>query len=334
MASDILASSADTLTTVPEFTSTIPALQRRRQRLERALNTLRVRLSVVLEEEQDAIRTDKKMRTVERAAQPEDLEDLTADFLYADDHSFEPTETDTDRNQAMLSREYQRMQTLAVVRQQMKTLESLTQLMSSGPERIQIMQARVDAIRASVLLRAQNLYTGELERTLHEIEETQAKIAAEPEQRLEATQQLTLAQEQLSTLPATVEYDRTLHDIQAGTILSRTNQAILVSFEPSYGRADMSTVVLQLPSAPGAADFTQTLTLSLDRYDLDAFGQLLGSDIPIRSNYEKTIGESFQYSTEFINELVPFPLEVVEVDGQERIRIPQVVWDRFSGNVL
>lgn len=314
----------------PALPESIPELRQQRERLSFAIDKLRVRLTAVAQAEERVLELDRQTRTVERAANPEDLRDLLAPFLYEDDGSFEPTPVDEERRLNYQTREAALSQSENDARRYQSQIQGVTSLLDNGPKRVEQMEQKIGDINGGRWARLKNYFTQERETLITEIDALRRQILASPTQLVNAESGLVKAKLTLAQTKPTAAYDVSIHDVKEATLLSRHEQAVLVTFQGGK----KSSVTLRLPTSPDDQDFTQSITFVFDSSDDQReFGELLGEDIRLYGAMGDTVRDNLEYDWDFENELIPFPLEVADFKGQKKIRIPQAAFERFQSNV-
>ncbi len=141
----------------------------------------------------------------------------------------------------------------------------------------------------------------------------------------QACAELETAQQTLQRMQRDASYDpAVLHTQPAKELLRRDQQAVLVSM-------DYDTVTLRIPRSPDEVGFSRVVTLKCP--DPDAFIELIGKHIMVKeadTGNEHELEDAARYSVNFTDQLIPFPLEVVEVDGREECRLPHSVWNKYG----
>ena len=116
--------------------------------------------------------------------------------------------------------------------------------------------------------------------------------------------------------------------VQRIVTLSRTQETASVSFD------GYSTITLRMPSAPDRRENFCTLSFTFsDTQTISEFAALLGSEISVDAMRQNTLGASVESGDGydyFESTVVPLALEIVQIDGKQQYRLPEVVWERFG----
>lgn len=147
------------------------------------------------------------------------------------------------------------------------------------------------------------------------------------------TEQEILAEveEELAGISPTRAYDQELHMAPRKFLLGRGEQSILFSLERGR-KKQIATFII--PATPTEKDFTVQVTLGLSKPDdIDDFQRFLGHDLVANNADFDLVSENIAWNGDVQPQLVPFPLEVVEIEGEDRLRLPQAFYDRFVSNI-
>lgn len=315
--------SIDSLT-LTEAQERLQAAEEQRQRLEREMTALRRQI--------DTLRIlDQRTQAGDQApaAAPQSFDDLLGDASYQDDYRFEPGALDEERRSASSMRRDAFSRANGDVFRAKYAIDAQQRILQSGPEQIKALEGRIGDIQGSIVRRLwDTLVTGKREEYATQINSLEKQIADAPKRLADAQVALAAAQEKAVGTQDDLPYDVALHTLKADELLPRTQQSALVSFDP--GRK-IDTVTIRLPSGPDDTDYTRVARFDFsDTDDRDALMRLFGVDVKLRGSVFDTIGETVEYNFDFEDELVPMALEVVTVGGEKRLRLPQVVWERFG----
>ncbi len=269
------------------------------------------------------------------AADPRSMEDLLADPSYKDDDSFKPSEKDLARLEASNVRT-----TTAESAGSMKyRIESLNRQIAffknpraslTDPSLIRAKIAEIDqrwfsefrfgAERARLVLG-----TARIE---EQIAGAPAKLPGTITERDALTAELQRMEGLLALMPAAAPYDISLNtgDTAKSAVMSpRSNHAVRVSF-------GNDCFILDLPAGPDDTTFSSRVEFDFpSNADAQSFASLLGEQIPVAAECYEGLGEVVGSRFDRFDEtFVPFPLELVQVGGVQKYRIPQVVIQRFG----
>lgn len=256
-----------------------------------------------------------------------DVPDQTFDLLlddesYKNDANFAPSALDTERRDAFLSRNASIAQVKHDMWVRVGGMNYWGYRVTNGQELKDDIQRKIDPYRA--MGRFGKWWNREKLAALEaEMQKLQKEIVVAPEKYAASKTAYAVSEAELQKYPEQQSYDRLLQFETAVRFLPRSQQAILVSYDNTQ-----ETFTLHLPSTPTDTDFTQTLSFTIDSRELSGFTELLGNAIKTDENF--AIEDCEIYNKAFDDVLVPFPLEVVIDNGEERVRIPKAVWGRFG----
>lgn len=271
----------------------------------------------------------------QNAIQPEgtaSIKDLLADDSYENQLSYTSSELDCSRRDSYNERQNDARVKRGNVYNAESEFRRLTSLETTGPARIGTLRTQIDQINGSMLLRITNkLFTGAREKLVSELEALQAKLAAIPGNIQNARENILFAQLELNLIRADMPYEESLHEVPSVSLSPRTEQSLLMSMERNGSR---DSITLKLPLSPDDTDFSRSITFDFsDTLAFDEFIELVGKDVPIEEGMGY-LGENVNYNYDFTNELVPFALEVVEINGKQMYRLPHAIWQRFNQYVF
>ena len=75
------------------------------------------------------------------------------------------------------------------------------------------------------------------------------------------------------------------------------------------------------------------MTVALNmRSDEKGFAAIVGNDVTVKEkgDVDWSMEDIVKFNFDVEEQPVAFPLEIVEVDGEERCRIPQAIWQAFG----
>lgn len=201
--------------------------------------------------------------------------------------------------------------------------------LTNDPIDIADLRRKIERINGSRYLRFLDFFTGNRETFEAEIRERNPRLSNAPRRKEEAAAALAQTQEKLESLQLkpNAPYDPSLHAVPAKKFLPRTGQSVLFVYE------NPGAVTLHLPSFPDERDLTQTVRFDFSESDTNDFADLVGTNLDVYNDGRNT-QRYFDHTSDPIEALVPFPLEVVEVDGKERLRLPKVVWEKFGSSIV
>jgi hypothetical protein len=331
-----LTSSADRFVTTPNAAF----LRTRIQKLEAVKQTIGEKLAeartllipFVLQEQEEEAR--------ERIMNPHTIEDLLLDPSYENDRTFEPSQADELRLASYKQRQGDMWKTRenAVPTSLQTDIAIMTGMLEDHPNTITEAETRIEEIEEEngrgLRMRIANWWSGEkksLEKRLailrHQLSAAETKLPKSIA-RLENAEEM---RRQYETIEKNKAYDPSLQDQTESLFLQRSNQAVLVSYDPE-NRDGIFT--LHLPRTPEDKDFTVTASFRLESNDdEEEFAELLGIDVGVYTSVFPTVGKSVDYQYDFQEELIPFGLEIVEVNNELRFRLPQAVWNRFGSTL-
>lgn len=317
MGTNTLTAPAVTTPNIPfrrEVASQLEAQNKLRQQLEEELQLTRQRIDnlEVLERE---------FKIEDGQVNPIGLEHLFADPSYNLDYSFEPSGLDEVRRDAFLKR----TNAVGKIRSEMwirrQTIAWAEQTQHQAPGQIADLEKQIDRINGNPFWKFTNLFTGTREKLAAKVLELQTQLDAAPEHLINAQAGLESATTREALIPQNTRYDAALHDKPGALeIHHRSEQAVLLSFDRS------DTLTLHIPRTPSSTDFTLEIEISLDKTIKDDLLTLIGKELDIHETFD-TLEENIDYAWPFDHKLVPLALEVVEVNDEERYRLPQAVWE-------
>ena len=263
---------------------------------------------------------------IERASNPLAIQDLFVDPSYEDDSNFMPSVIDEQRESAYDRRSIAYSHSSRDVSSLRNIAAGADRTERELPQRIAALKAEVGQIDGSLLLQLKDSFTGQRAKLVTEIRNLELWLMRLPKERADALNLLPHAEERLAASHPNDIYDGSLHEAETARLLPRSSQSALLSIVFNGGTANIE---LQIPTRPDENDFSTTVKLELEGDDLDEFSRLIGEDIRFKRSTFDSIRESAELDFDIDPELVPFPLEVVEIAGEQRCRVPQAVWNRF-----
>jgi chromosome segregation ATPase len=298
------------------------SIDARRATINGEMNTLRFVLSDLLAQEQ-------KAAAAEAALSPVTIDDLLGDPSYADDESFRPSEEDESRRDAYLDRMKARSRRRSSVGTARSTVQTFEDILARSPAQAAQLEAAIAQIDGNLAWKGLNLFTGTREKLQRQLADLRQNIANAETQLPVSRENLAAAQQSLASFPEDVAYDTALHTVKSVSVLPRSKQSVLMSYDERNRE-----LRLQLPASPEDNDFSVALTLSFENdSDLHEFKDLVGAQIRVNGIFD-TVGEHVEREYDFEDELVPLALEVVKTaDGAERFRLPQAVYERFGNQI-
>lgn len=305
-----------------ELVQRIDQLRASIQPIVNEINAMVTRLGV-LDAEQRKIVNDSSTQ----------LAELIADASYADDSSFVPSALDDQRRNNMNARqENYSMQSdkIRVMERKITDLRNIDETIATIEGRIIERQKQIDNLWLGGVFnpsRRRNLQIT-LDDTWKDLKQTKDLKPFAPQKIVEAGAELEAEKAILKRMQIDESYPANmLHALPAIAQLPRHLQAVLMTREP-YD----NTVTLRIPRSPDEVDFSRTVTLNI-AMDPDAFINLVGNEIVVtetQNESENSLHDTVYYDMDIKDQPVPFPLEIVEVEGREVCRIPQAVWNVFG----
>jgi hypothetical protein len=321
MATSQLETSAVKPNTIDAVRDRLANLERKKQIIDTTMENLRTQLT-------DLIAEQTRIDRTKRADDPQTFGDFLLDPSYEQDAEFEPDPLDFLRKDAAI----QRQNTVEKGDARLQRIESLiaeeTLLIEQGARQINELKAQIQDIDNRYVT-----FFGTAKKRaalVQQLDKLEDKVAAAPG-RL-ATARRILDETKLANAAANpnTPYDPSLHLHSASALLKRDRSSALLSIDINNNEAQ-AKVKLQLPQTPDEEDFSTTVTLQLNTQDdIDDFLALIGRHVRAPSGAFDTVGDNIEGDFDIEDDIVPFPVEIVQIDGQERIRIPEAIWDRFG----
>lgn len=324
MSPETLSSPATTETTIDtnELLERLRVLDAQRGVIMQEESRIRLQLAGVLQQRQEVAAARITILS------PETFEELRDDISHTVDGDFVPSERDNARHAAFLQRQGMLIAAEENVRQIQRGLS-----LSTHEWRIDSLERDLRYYDGGLLWKAAHYFSDEPERIRKSIAKARGE-KAKAEQKVPYYQaQLPAAREALAAEEAkeNVPYDPALHNEYAKsvTLLHRSEQSVLLSLS---GNSRQATLIL--PASPDADDLTVSVTIDLHDDDNEDFASLIGDDLYVNGRYSSSVKECVEYGEELEPTLVPLALESVTMpDGQERIRLPRAVWERFKDRI-
>lgn len=300
--------------------SAIDRLDQRQQELLEGINRKMKPAKRLLEK----LLLEKRHRETEsKLSHPQTIDDLLLHPSYENDADFAPSDLDTERHDKFL----QRTDMIGKIKHDLWVHGGGKNYwgyrVTNGQELVDAVQKKIDRFGAMNALQRwwnrdkREAFDVEMAKLLEEIMVAPERFAAAKNSYAALETELTKWQEQK-------DYDRLLQFAEMLRFLPRTEQSVLMT----YTHNDQ-TFTLHLPSTSTERDFTQTVSFTLDSREVQEFCELIGNNLKTE-DHSYTVSD-IDLDVDVVDGLlVPFPLEIVIQNSQERLRIPKAVWDRFG----
>lgn len=259
------------------------------------------------------------------------LENLLSDPSYETDTEFQPSELDTERRQNLENRieAYSRLtREIRILESDIRDLKNIDSIIERKKETITSLVKELGELFAWGLFSPtrKKFLKGDLQFARQNLKFIEALKPNAPQKISEKSERVITANQELGAIQPDEAYSSdALHRLPAKRLLARTEQSIPVSISGS-------TVTLRIPRTPGEKDFTQIVQLDYST-DREEFVKVFGETVNVETKKLSStwmISDVVYYEFDIEDQQVPFPLEVVEIDGEEVCRIPNVVWQKFK----